>query len=78
MNTQISSTTMSLTQNQVVVNFCYYEAYSKVAEEMNADGYSCTAKAVRIIAQRYENIMSRVNNYALAGLAACVAKSIQG
>jgi len=78
MNNQAAQAAVALANNAVVVNFCYDEAYSKVAEEMNAQGYSCIAKAVRILATRYNNIMDRVNDYAVIGLAACVAKAVQG
>jgi hypothetical protein len=66
-----------MSKNKIIMDFCYDEAYEKVAADMQALGFSCTAKAVRIIARRYKNIMDRVDQYAMIGLAACGSKGLE-
>lgn len=54
------------------MQFVRAEALQKVAEEMQALGYTCTAKGVELLAMRRKNIADRVQEYVAAGLIGCL------
>lgn len=62
----------AMMKNAVVMKFVRGEALQKVAEEMQKEGYTCTAKGVEILAIRHKNIETRVNEYVVAGIMGCL------
>lgn len=62
----------NLIDNPIVMDFVRKEALEKVAAEMRAKGYSCTAKAVDLLTIRHKNIAERVNQYIAWGVVGCL------
>lgn len=75
MNTAINEA-KELMKNPTVMNFVRNEALEKVAAEMREEGYSCTAKAVGLLALRYPNIAERVQKYVAAGIVGCLMAKV--
>jgi len=54
--------------NKIIMKFLRSEALEKVASEMQAKGFTCTAKAVELLTIRHPNIEERVQRYVAAGV----------
>lgn len=67
----------SLIDNASVMCFLRQQALEKVAVDMQAMGYSCTAKAVDLLTMRHNNIAERVNQYIASGVVGCLMAKYQ-
>ena len=54
--------------NVQIMKFLRAEALEKVASELQAKGFSCTAKAVELLTIRHPNIEERVQKYVASGV----------
>ncbi len=66
-----------LINNKTVMNFLRQQALEKVASEMQAKGYSCTAKGVDVLTIRNKNIEERVQQYIASGVVGCFMAKYQ-
>ena len=66
-----------LLNNKTVMAFLRQQALEKVAEEMQALGYSCTAKGVDLLTIKRKNIEERVQKYIASGVVGCLMTKYQ-
>lgn len=71
------SEAQNLLKNKIVLEFLRNEALEKVSCEMQAMGYSCTAKGVDVLSIRHKNIEDRVQQYIAIGAVACLMAKYQ-
>ncbi len=64
--------------NKIIMDFVTTEAREKVAAEIRSEmGGGTTAKAVELLAMRYDNIATRVEDYIKTGLIGCYMASLE-
>lgn len=72
----LESQAKAIMANAEVMAFLRAEALEQVAKEMQAKGYTCTAKAVDLLTMKHKNIADRVTEYVAAGvIGAMMAKA---
>lgn len=68
----IEAKTAQMMTDKTIMAFVRSEALEKVAAELRAKGFSCTAKAVDILGMKHKNIELRVKEYMALGLMGCM------
>ena len=68
----IEAKTVQMMNDKIIMDFVKSEALEKVASELQAKGFSCTAKAVDILSMKHKNIELRVKEYMALGLMGCM------